>query len=245
MLMSFAETLDSLVLKKSELIERFKHLIASKSDQELEAMAQSSRALTLQNFGRTMRLFAPLYLSNECINNCQYCGFSRDNPILRVTLSVDEVVAEAQHLAKQGFRQILLVAGEHPKFVSGGYLAQCVRALAPDFSSISIEVGPIDTEDSAPIVEAGAEGLVVYQETYNRSVYAEMHTAGPKRDFNYRLDCAERGYAAGFRRLGVGVLLGLSGVQGEATALAAHLEHLFKHCWQAQITVSLPRLRPA
>ena len=199
--MSFIEILDSLALRKSELIERFEHLIASKSDHELEAMAQTSRGLTSQNFGRTMRLFAPLYLSNECINNCQYCGFSRDNPILRVTLSVDEVIAEARHLSRQGFRQILLVAGEHPKFVSGGYLAECVRALTPDFSSISIEVGPMDTEDYAPIVEAGAEGLVVYQETYNRGVYAEMHTAGPKRDFDYRLDCAERGYAAGFRRL--------------------------------------------
>ena len=244
-LMSFIETLDSLALRKSELIERFEHLIASKSDQELEAMAQNSRALTLQNFGRTMRLFAPLYLSNECINNCQYCGFSRDNPILRVTLTVDEVVAEAQHLARQGFRQILLVAGEHPKFVSGGYLAECVRALAPDFSSISIEVGPMETEDYAPIVEAGAEGLVVYQETYNRGVYAEMHTAGPKRDFNCRLDCAERGYAAGFRRLGIGALFGLTRWQDEAVALAAHLEYLFKRCWQAQITVSVPRLRPA
>src|SRR6058998_950574 len=130
--MSFVETLDNLALRKSELVQRFEHLITAKSDRELETMAQTSRALTLQNFGRTMRLFAPLYLSNECINNCQYCGFSRDNPILRVTLDVDEVVAEAQHLARQGFRQILLVAGEHPKFVSGGYLAQCVRALVPE-----------------------------------------------------------------------------------------------------------------
>src|SRR4029077_12893463 len=204
--MSFANTLDNLALQKSPLVQRFERLIAPKSGSQLEVMAQTSRGLTLQNFGRTMRLFAPLYLSNECINNCQYCGFSRDNPILRVTLTVDEVVAEGQHLARQGFRQILLVAGEDPKFVSGGYLAECVRALALDFSSISIEVGPMDTEDYAPIVEAGAEGLVVYQETYNRGVYAEMHTAGPKRDFNYRLDCAERGYAAGFRRLGIGAL---------------------------------------
>jgi 2-iminoacetate synthase len=244
-MMSFVGTLDSLALRKSQLIERFERLIAPTSDLELEAMAQTSRTLTMQNFGRTMRLFAPLYLSNECINNCQYCGFSRDNPILRVTLDVDEVVAEAQHLARQGFRQILLVAGEHPKFVSGNYLAECVRALAPDFSSISIEVGPMDTEDYVSVVEAGAEGLVVYQETYNRGVYAEMHTAGPKRDFNYRLDCAERGYAAGFRRLGVGALIGLSRWQDEAIAMAAHLEHLFKHCWQAQINVSVPRLRPA
>src|SRR4029079_5321013 len=116
MMMSFGEILDNLALKKSELVERFEHLITPKSDQQLEAMDQPSRALTLQNFGRTMRLFAPLYLSNECINNCQYCGFSRDNPILRVTLDVDEVVTEARYLARQGFRQILLVAGEHPKF---------------------------------------------------------------------------------------------------------------------------------
>src|SRR5204862_5977503 len=115
--MSFVETLDGLALKKSALVHRFEHLIASKSDQELESMAQRSRALTLQNFGRTMRLFAPLYLSNECINNCRYCGFSRDNPILRVTLSVEEVLAEAHFLRDSGFRQLLLVAGEHPKFV--------------------------------------------------------------------------------------------------------------------------------
>jgi 2-iminoacetate synthase len=243
--MSFVETLDNLALKKSELIKRFEHLIAPKSDREFEAMAQTSRALTLQNFGRTMRLFAPLYLSNECINNCRYCGFSRDNPILRVTLDIDEIVAEARHLSHQGFRQILLVTGEHAKFVSRGYLVECVRALSSDFSSISIEVGPMETEDYVPIVDAGADGLVVYQETYNRTVYAEMHTAGPKRDFNFRLDCVERGYAAGFRRLGIGALIGLSRWQDEAIALAAHLEHLFKHCWQAQITVSLPRLRPA
>jgi 2-iminoacetate synthase len=243
--MSFVETLDNLAVKESEVVRRFERLITPKSNQGLEAMAQASRALTLRNFGRTMRLFAPLYLSNECINNCRYCGFSRDNPILRVTLSVEEVVAEARHLSRAGFRQILLVAGEHPKFVSRDYLAECVRALAPDFSSIAIEVGPMEMQDYVPIVNAGADGLVVYQETYNRGVYAELHTAGPKRDFNFRLDCAERGYAAGFRRLGIGALFGLWRWQDEAVALAAHLEYLFKRCWQAQITVSLPRLRPA
>src|SRR6184192_4734924 len=243
--MSFIETLDNLALKKSELVERFENLIAPKSDQALEAMAQASRSLTRQNFGRTMRLFAPLYLSNECINNCRYCGFSRDNPILRVTLNVDEVIAEAQHLARQGFRQILLVAGEHPKFAGRDYLAECVRALAPDFSSISIEVGPMEAEDYVPIVEAGAEGLVVYQETYDRGTYAEMHISGPKRDFNWRLDCAERGYDAGFRRIGIGALFGLAPWREEAIALAAHLEYLLKRCWKSSLTVSVPRLRPA
>src|ERR1700730_13130037 len=243
--MSFANTLDNLLLEKSSLVRGFEHLIAPKSDVDLESMAQTSRALTLQNFGRTMRLFAPLYLSNECINNCSYCGFSRDNPILRVTLSVHEVMAEAQHLLQSGFRQILLVAGEHPKFISRDYLAECVRALTPDFPSIAIEVGPMETEDYIPIVDAGAEGLVVYQETYNRGVYAELHTAGPKRDFNWRLDCPERGYGAGFRRIGIGALFGLWRWQEGAVALAADLEYLLKRCWQAQISVSLPRLRPA
>ena len=243
--MSFAAVLNNLPLSKTPLVRRFEQLIAAKSDSELESMAQTSRALTLQHFGRTMRLFAPLYLSNECINNCRYCGFSRDNPILRVTLSLEEVVAEARYLQEAGFRQILLVAGEHPKFVSRNYLIDCVRALASNFSSIAIEVGPMPTKDYVPIVRAGAEGLVVYQETYQRAVYSELHTAGPKRDFDYRLDCPERAYAAGFRRIGIGALLGLWRWQDEAVALAAHIDYLLRRCWQAQITVSLPRLRPA
>src|SRR3954470_24637025 len=190
--MSFAQVLDSLALRKSPLLRRFDDLISPKSDAELEGIAQQAHALTLRNFGRTMRLFAPLYLSNECINNCRYCGFSRDNPILRVTLSVEQVVAEARHLAREGFRHVLLVAGEHPKFVSQNYLADCVRVLAPEFSSISIEVGPMSLEEYRPIVAAGAEGLVVYQETYDRAIYNELHTAGPKRDFNARLGTVER-----------------------------------------------------
>ena len=243
--MSFKGILDKIPWEKSPLLRDFERLLAPKSDAEFEALARRSQTLTRQNFGRTMRLFAPLYLSNECINNCRYCGFSRDNPILRVTLDIEQVVAEARHLAAEGFRQILLVAGEHPKFVSDGYLAECVRALAPDFSSIAIEVGPMETAEYLPIVQAGAEALVVYQETYNRSVYAEMHTSGPKRDFDWRLDCPERGYDAGFRRIGIGALFGLAPWRDEAIALAAHIDYLLKRCWQAQISVSLPRLRPA
>jgi 2-iminoacetate synthase len=243
--MSFAPVLDSLPLSRSGLLQRFQELIDPKSDGQFDSMARRSRALTIQNFGRTMRLFAPLYLSNECINNCQYCGFSRDNPILRVTLTVEEVTAEAEHLVARGFRQVLLVAGEHPKFVSNDYLADCVRMLAPRLPAIAIEVGPLTEEEYRPVVQAGAEALVVYQETYDRAVYNELHTSGPKRDFNWRLDCAERAYRAGFRRLGVGALFGLTRWQDDAIALAAHVEYLLKHCWQAQISVSLPRIRPA
>jgi 2-iminoacetate synthase len=214
-------------------------------DAKLGRLASQSQTLTRRLFGRTMRLFAPLYLSNECINNCQYCGFSRDNPILRVTLSTDEVEAEARYLVRQGFRNILLVSGEHPKFVSNGYLQDVVRRLVSFVPSISIEVAPMETDDYRSLVSAGAEGLVVYQETYDRAAYAAVHTAGPKRDFDWRLETPERAYAAGFRRIGIAPLFGLAEWRPEAIALAEHLEYLLKKCWRSQLTVSLPRLRPA
>ncbi len=227
----------------SSLVD-FAALLSPAAGEQLEALCTRSQALTRQRFGKVIRLFAPLYVSNECINNCSYCGFSRDNPILRVTLSLDEVRREAQALAAQGFRNILLVAGEHPKFVSNGYLAECVAVLREACPSVSLEVGPMEMADYVPIVQAGAEGLVVYQETYDREVYARMHTAGPKRDFDWRLECPERAYAAGFRRLGIAALHGLADWRYEAIATAAHALHLLRHCWKSQVTIALPRLRP-
>lgn len=210
----------------------------------LEPLGQRARLVTQQRFGKVIRLFAPLYLSNECINNCRYCGFSRDNPILRVTLDVEEVLAETRALIAQGFRNVLLVSGEHPKFVSNHYLEDCIRAVHEVAPSISLEIGPMETPEYQPLVDAGAEGLVVYQETYQPDVYREMHTAGPKRDFAWRLETPERGYAAGFRRLGIGALYGLADWRYEAICLAAHAQHLLRSCWKASLTISLPRLRP-
>lgn len=232
-------------LAKSQLsLEGFAQLISPACADQLEQLALQSKTLTQQRFGRAIRLFAPLYLSNECINNCAYCGFSRDNPILRVTLSPDEVRTEAEALTQQGFRNVLLVAGEHPKFVSNGYVESCIRMLHESIPSISLELGPLDIMDYQPLVAAGAEGLVVYQETYDRNAYRIHHTAGPKKDFDWRLATPERAYAAGFRRIGIGALFGLSDWRTEAIALAAHAEWLLKHCWKAQLTLSLPRLRP-
>ena len=246
MLTSFIPVLDALPPRKSPLMERFAALLEPKGPTQVEAMAQESRAITRRNFGRTMRLFAPLYVSNECVNNCSYCGFSRDNAsILRVTLTVEQVVREARHLLEQGFRNILLVAGEHPRFVNDGYLEECIRALREVVPTIGIEVGPMEAPEYERMVKAGAEGLVVYQETYDRVVYEQMHTAGPKKDFDWRLACPERGYEGGFRRIGIGALFGLSDWRLEALRLAAHLEHLYKHCWKSSFTVAFPRLRPA
>jgi len=220
------------------------HLISPAAGEFLETIGRRSQALTQQRFGKVIRLFAPLYLSNECINNCKYCGFSRDNAILRVTLSVEEVKREASALAAQGFRNLLLVAGEHPKFVSNSYLRDCVAALHAEIPSVSLEVGPMETDEYGPLVAAGADGLVVYQETYDPAVYDDMHTAGPKRNFGWRMETPERAYAAGFRRIGIGALYGLADWRYEAICVAAHADYLLRNCWKAYLTISLPRLRP-
>lgn len=238
-----ADVRHSLLKNKLSLLD-FAALLSPAAADFLPQMAARSQKLTQQRFGKVVRLFAPLYLSNECVNNCSYCGFSRDNPILRVTLSLDDVAREARALREQGFRNILLVAGEHPKFVSNNYLRDCVALLHQDSPSVSLEVGPMETEEYRPLVAAGADGLVVYQETYDRNVYAEVHTAGPKKNFEWRLETPERAYAAGFRRLGISPLYGLTDWRYEAISVAAHAEYLLRHCWKAYVTISLPRLRP-
>jgi 2-iminoacetate synthase len=232
-------------LEKSALgLEDFARLLSPAAGELLELMGRRSAALTQQRFGKVIRLFAPIYLSNECINNCRYCGFSRDNAILRVTLTPEEVRAEAHALMAHGFRNLLLVAGEHPKYVSTPYLADCVQALHSEVPSLSLEVGPMETEAYRRLAEAGADGLVVYQETYDRAVYAEMHTSGPKRNFEWRLETPERAGAAGFRRLGIGALYGLADWRMESLCVAAHAGYLLRHCWKSAVTISLPRLRP-
>ncbi len=240
---TLAAVQESLARERRSLAD-FAHLISPAAGTMLEELGRRSHALTLKRFGKVMRLFAPLYLSNECINNCKYCGFSRDNAILRVTLSVDDVRREARELTRQGFRNVLLVAGEHPKFVSNGYMAECVAALHEIVPSVSLEIGPMSTEDYHPLVAAGADGLVVYQETYDRAVYDEMHTSGPKKNFDWRVETPERAYAAGFRRLGISPLYGLADWRYEALSVAAHADYLLRNCWKAQVTISLPRLRP-
>lgn len=224
-------------------LENFAALISPAAN--LEQLASLAHTTTLRHFGRAIRLYAPLYLSNECINICRYCGFSRDNPILRVTLTPEQVATEARYLSNEGFRHILLVAGEHPHFVSNNFLSDCVAKLRPEWPSIALEVGPLEAEEYRPIVAAGAEGLVIYQETYDREVYATMHASGPKMNFDWRLETPERAYLAGFKRIGIGALLGLTDWRSEAIAVAAHIKYLLKYCWKAQITVSVPRLRPA
>ena len=167
-------------------LEEFAIMLSPAASGRLEDLSRLSQQVTRQHFGRVVRLFAPLYLSNECVNICKYCGFSRNNPIPRITLPVEKVGNETLLLAKQGFRSLLLVAGEHPRFVSEGYVQECIRQCLKHMPSILVEIAPMEIDGYRPIVEAGSEGVVVYQETYDRDTYREMHPHGPKKNFDWR-----------------------------------------------------------
>ena len=224
----------------------FAALLSVPARDRLEDLARVAHDLTVRRFGRTIHLFAPLYLSNECVSTCTYCGFSAGNDIARRTLAPDEVLGEARELVARGFRHLLLVSGEHARVVSKDYLVECVAALAPEVPSISVEVQVWDTDTYRRLVEAGCEGLVVFQETYDRDTYAGAHLKGKKRNYDWRLAAPDRGAQAGMRRLGLGVLLGLHpDWRAEALALAAHARALMTRWWRCEVSVSLPRLRPA
>ena len=227
-------------------LEDFAALLSPAAAVRLEDLAQAAHRLTVQRFGRTVHLFAPLYVSNECVSVCTYCGFSAGNGIARRTLDVAEVVAEAGALVERGFRHVLLVAGEHARIVSKDYLVECVNALAPIVPSLSVEVQVWDTATYRRLVEAGCDGLVVYQETYHRGTYAATHLKGKKRNHDWRLSAPDRGAEAGMRRIGIGALLGLHpDWRTEAISMAAHARALVRRWWRVEVSVALPRLRPA
>lgn len=209
-----------------------------------ETLMQEASRLTLQRFGRTIQLYAPLYLSNECIDICRYCGFSLENQIARKTLTVDQAMAEADFLIGEGFRHLLLVSGEHPRIVSPEYLGEIARRLKPRLASLSIEVAPFGEAAYRDLIAAGVDGVVLYQETYDPERYRAVHRAGPKKSYERRRAAPEEAARAGIRRLGMGILVGLSPWRDDLEALVAHVRLLKKRYWKTEFTVSLPRLRP-
>jgi len=220
-------------------------LLSPAADPALEEIAQRAQMVTERRFGRVVNLFVPLYLSSRCCNSCLYCSFQSCNPIGRVTLFPEEVEKEGTWLRKQGFRHILLVSGEDPSSVGMDYLGEVVSRLRPIFDSISIEIYPMETAHYAELSRLGVDGLAVYQETYNEDRYAEVHPGGPKRDFKWRIETPDRGGEAGLRRIGIGVLLGLSDWRTEAVYLGLHARYLMRRFWRSQLTISFPRLQPA
>lgn len=227
-------------------LDDFAALLSPAAAARLEELATASRALTVARFGKTMRMYAPLYLSNECLATCAYCGFAKELPIARKTLSSEETLEEVRHLLRDGFRSILLLTGEHERITDVGFLVERIRRLSAEVPQLAIEVQVWDEQEYRRLVEAGCEGLVIYQETYHPETYARVHLGGRKRRYRWRLLGPERGARAGMRRLGIGALFGLhEDWRYEAVAVAAHARFLQRHHWRAHLSVSVPRMRPS
>jgi len=209
----------------------------------LEEMAQMSHRLTIERFGRTMQLYAPLYLSNVCANVCTYCGFSAHNRIPRKVLTDAEIVAEAGALRARGFDHVLIVTGETGR-VGRDYLANALRLLRPYFSSLSIEVQPLEQDEYVSLTADGLSTVLVYQETYDAAAYSRHHLKGPKADIAYRLDTPDRLGRAGIKKIGLGALYGLSDWRADAWFVGLHLRYLERCYWRTRYSISFPRLRP-
>ena len=231
-------------LAKSRLqFEDFMALVSPAAEAFLPQMLRRSQQLTRRRFGYGMGVFAPLYLSNTCANECSYCGFSMSNPIKRLTLNESNVSDEVKALKEKGFDNLLLVTGETSK-VSMPYFKRMLPLIAPNFSHLSMEVQPLEVNDYKELRQFGLDAVLVYQETYNTTTYAKHHTKGKKADFNFRLDAPDRLGQAHIHKIGLGVLLGLDDWRTDSVLLAHHLRHLQKRYWRSRFSVSFPRIRP-
>lgn len=220
-------------------------LLSPAAEPFLEEMAQHAHRLTAQRFGKVISLFTPIYLSNFCTNSCAYCGFNCRNNIERLTLTPEQALAEGKFIRDLGFRHVLLLTGEAPKIASMDYFRRVLEKLRPIFPSISVEIYPMSTENYQELISNGVDGLTIFQETYHEEIYSQVHLGGKKRDFRWRLEGPDRGGAAGFRRIGLGALLGLADWRTEAFFVALHAQYLMRTYWRTQVSISFPRLRPA
>lgn len=211
----------------------------------LEPMAQASRRLTRQHFGNVMQMYAPIYLSDHCVNQCTYCGFRAGGLHNRNRLEPDAIRREGEYLYGIGYRNILLLTGESRKYSGVDYMEQALGILGEKFPMIGLEVYPLRTEEYSRLVRGGAESLSLYQETFDTELYSLIHPSGPKADFNWRLEGPERGCQGGMRSVNLGVLLGLGDWRLDVLTLALHGRWLQRNYPEVQIGFSLPRMRPA
>ncbi|MDR1320242.1 MAG: 2-iminoacetate synthase ThiH [Gracilibacteraceae bacterium] len=209
----------------------------------LEDMARRARAATIKYFGNAVALFTPLYIANYCENECVYCGFNCRNKIRRGRLSPEEMAAEMENIASTGLKEILLLTGESRRQSGVDYIGAAV-AMARRYFTVGVEIYPLDTAEYAYLHEQGADFVSVYQETYDPEIYAAVHRRGPKRAYAYRFQAQERALRGGMRGVAVGALLGLGDYRRDALAAGLHAFLLQKHYPHAEISFSVPRLRP-
>lgn len=219
-------------------------LISKAAGKRLPLMKKKAHMLTNQYFGKARFLYAPLYITNICINSCVYCSFSKNNSIKRKRLTMSEIESDSAYIYKQGFRHILIVTGEDVVVMNSDYLIDTIKMIRSKFPSISIEVQPLTELMYKRAVEAGCDGLSIYQETYNKHVYKEVHLGGPKSNYMWRINAPERAAKSGMRRINFGVLLGLTDFRTDAWFEALHASYIRKKYWKTQIGFSFPRINP-
>lgn len=219
-------------------------LLSPAAAEYLEPLAQKAHGLSLQHFGRAILLYTPMYISNWCVNRCVYCGFNAHNSVTRKKLSLAEVEVEAQAIAQKGLRHILILTGESRKHSPVAYIAQCVQVLKKYFTSISIEIYPLEEAEYRELAQAGVDGMTIYQETYNPELYDRLHLSGPKKNYSFRLDAPERACRANLRTVNIGALLGLDQWRQEVFFTGIHAKYLQDKYPAAEISVSFPRMRP-
>lgn len=218
------------------------HPDSKKYIQEVQKIAHK---LTIQRHGKVIKFYAPVYLSNECCNSCIYCGFNIKSPIVRKTLSIDEIEQEIKAIKELGIQHILAVSGESRGKIKFPYLSDACSLLAKKFPSTSIEFAPMELDEYKHLFDIGIEGVVSYQETYNTELYAKYHPAGPKKSMPNRLNTLDRAGQAGMRFVGLGALLGLSELAIETFFMALHARYLEKKYWRTSVNLSFPRIRPS
>lgn len=233
------------ILHKSRIDPyEFLALLSPMAENFLEEMAQRAQQLSLQHFGKAILLFTPMYLGNQCINRCAYCGFNVDNSIKRKKLTLEEIEKEAMAISSTGLRHILILTGESPKDTPVSYIVEAVKVLKKYFDSIGMEVYPMTEDEYRQVIEAGVDGLTVYQEVYDEEIYDHVHISGPKKNYHFRLDAPERGCKAKMRTVNIGALLGLNEWRREAFFTGLHGDYLQNKYPDVSISVSPPRIRP-
>ena len=232
------------VLNKEQLNETdFLHLLSPKGSKHIEHMAQNSRIMSLKHFGKAITLYTPLYISNYCVNRCLYCSFNCNNSIKRNKLTLEEIREEAEEVSKTGIKHILLLTGESEIKTPVQYIRDSVQILREYFQSVVLEVYPMKTNEYKELVDAGIDGVTIYQETYDREIYESVHVKGPKRDYLYRLDTPERACDAGVRTINIGALLGLNDWRVEVFKLGLHAKYLSEKFPEMEVGISLPRIK--
>ena len=244
-LTSAGGTYDRITARPPEYAERLDELFSMPVATALVAHADEIDAGRAGSFGREVRIFAPLYLSNACTNDCVYCGFRRSSSYDRTRLSLEQAVMEANELAKRGIRAVDLVTGEIPADPFVDYVCEVTTALLEhtDIKRVHLNLGALSTEQYGRLRQAGAAGYHLYQETYDPEAYFRVHRSGAKREMAYRLEAPRRVAEAGFPYVGLGVLLGLGNLRHDLASLATHAALLREQYPELGVGFSLPRVQ--